>query len=424
MVLQNYLYSNGALTAFPANFTGAGINTIGQVVGSVGLNCQNVNLDAGGGCAFATYVSGVLTTYPIYDGVLDPAVGNQAQSMNASGVIVGDWTFTHGEGYPLVLTNGVFSALQFPGSTCGGNVATTAGVAYAINDAGQIAGMLPYDPDAAGNCESHAFLFSNGIYSDIGPGYAYALNASGQVTGISYILGGPPNYYQTSPEVFLYSNGTTTRLGALAGDDSSEGRAINASGQMVGDSWLSTASPTIPRHAFLYNGALQDLNALVLSTDPLQPYVTLTEGRGINDNGLVVANGVDSRDKLQHVYLLQVPLLTMAPGSLTFASQSAGTVSAAQSVMLTNVGAAALALGSISTTGNFTQTNDCGASLAPNGACKVMVTFDPSNCGILSGALTIIAAGDAGHRASFRFRCKAARCRRRAVVAVRLICCH
>jgi hypothetical protein len=54
VVLQNYLYSNGPLTAFPANFTGAGINIIGQVVGSVGLNCQNVNLDAGGGCAFAT----------------------------------------------------------------------------------------------------------------------------------------------------------------------------------------------------------------------------------------------------------------------------------------------------------------------------------------------------------------------------------
>ncbi len=387
VVLQNYLYGNGALTAFPANFNGAGINAGGQVAGSVGLNCQNIGLDQGGGCAFATYAGGVLTAYPIYQGSLDPAVGNQAQSMNASGEIVGDWTFTHGEGAALVLNNGVFSELAFPGSTCAGNVAVQAGVAYAINDAGQIAGLLPYQTAGAQEgCAGHAFLLSNGMYYDIGSGQANAINASGEVTGSLQ--------FGNSSAAFLYSaGGTPMNLGTLPGNVFSTGYGINSAALVVGTSESTGNSATNVNHAFFYNGAMNDLNTFVSANDPLQPFVTLTDARGINDNGLVVANGVDSRDGLKHVYLLQVPLITTAPGSLTFASQAAGTVSAAQSVTLTNVGAAALALGPISTTGNFAQTNDCGTSLAPGGRCTVMVTFNPMASGTLTGALTIVAAG-------------------------------
>ena len=52
---------------------------------------------------------------------------------------------------------------------------------------------------------------------------------------------------------------------------------------------------------------MTDLNTIVSATDPLQPYVTLTDAGGINDNRLIVANGVDSRTGQQHAYLLQVP---------------------------------------------------------------------------------------------------------------------
>jgi len=385
VVLQNYLYSNGALTAFPANFTGAGINAGGQVAGSVGLNCQNIGLDQGGGCAFATYASGVLTTYPIYDGALDPAVGNQGQGINANGEIVGDWTFTHGLGGAIVLTNGTFSQLRFPGTSCSeGGLTTAAGVAYAINDAGQIVGFLP----GRANCQAEAFLYSQGMYDDIGTGEAYALNASGQAVG--YLQFGNVN------AAFLYNAGSApTDLRTLPGDTSSSAYAINAQGLVVGASTFSSSSPpyTSVNRAFFYNGAMNDLDTLVSANDPLQPFVTLTDARGINDNGLVVANGVDSRDELKHVYLLQVPLLTTAPGSLKFPSQAAGTASAAQSVILTNVGASAFALGSISTTGNFAQTDDCGASLTPSGSCTVMVTFNPMASGTIIGALTIVAAG-------------------------------
>jgi hypothetical protein len=50
--------------------------------------------------------------------------------------------------------------------------------------------------------------------------------------------------------------------------------------------------------------ALQDLNALIDPADPLQPHVTLVEGRDINERGQIVANGFDNRTGEQHAYLV------------------------------------------------------------------------------------------------------------------------
>jgi hypothetical protein len=63
--------------------------------------------------------------------------------------------------------------------------------------------------------------------------------------------------------------------------------------------------------------------------------------------------------------------------------------SSAQAVTISNTGAAALNLSSITTSGDFAQTNNCGASVAPGGQCTVSVTFTPTVGGTRSGALTI-----------------------------------
>jgi hypothetical protein len=47
---------------------------------------------------------------------------------------------------------------------------------------------------------------------------------------------------------------------------------------------------------------MRDLNSMI---DPaIAVYVTLISGRGINDDGWIVANGVDSRTGKTHAYLL------------------------------------------------------------------------------------------------------------------------
>jgi hypothetical protein len=87
---------------------------------------------------------------------------------------------------------------------------------------------------------------------------------------------------------------------------------------------------------------------------------------------------------------------TVAPGSLTFASQTVGTTGAAQSVTLTNTGTGALAISSITATGDFAQTNNCGASVAAGATCAITVTFTPTASGTRPGLLNIADNATAG----------------------------
>ena len=87
------------------------------------------------------------------------------------------------------------------------------------------------------------------------------------------------------------------------------------------------------------------------------------------------------------------PAVTLAPTSLTFASQTVGTTSPSQSVTLTNSGSAALTITAISVTGtnlaDFAQTNTCAASLAAGANCAINVTFTPAATGARSATVSI-----------------------------------
>lgn len=87
------------------------------------------------------------------------------------------------------------------------------------------------------------------------------------------------------------------------------------------------------------------------------------------------------------------PVAAIAPGSLTFATQLAGTSSASQALTLSNTGSAALAVSGISITGanpgDFSQTNGCGASVAAGGSCTITVTFKPVDGGARNASVTV-----------------------------------
>ena len=74
--------------------------------------------------------------------------------------------------------------------------------------------------------------------------------------------------------------------------------------------------------------------------------------------------------------------------SVTFARQALNTTSAAQSITLRNIGSAAFSINSISTTGDFQQTNTC-SSVAPGGSCTISVTFTPTAGLLRTGTLEI-----------------------------------
>jgi hypothetical protein len=120
-----------------------------------------------------------------------------------------------------------------------------------------------------------------------------------------------------------------------------------------------------------------------------QPYsIAVGDFNGDGKLDLAVANDGSKTVSI----LLQVPAVsavTLSPTSLTFGMQLVGTSSNPQPVTLTNTGSLVLKISKIAARWNFSQTNNCPSSLAPNGQCTINVTFKPNRVGRLSGAITI-----------------------------------
>ncbi|GAA1601719.1 ThuA domain-containing protein [Catellatospora bangladeshensis] len=81
--------------------------------------------------------------------------------------------------------------------------------------------------------------------------------------------------------------------------------------------------------------------------------------------------------------------LTVTPGSLAFGSANTGTTTAAQTVTVSNPGTAAASISSIGVSGQYTQTNNCGTSLAAGASCTVSVRFAPTSAGAQNGTLSV-----------------------------------
>jgi hypothetical protein len=83
------------------------------------------------------------------------------------------------------------------------------------------------------------------------------------------------------------------------------------------------------------------------------------------------------------------PTVTVAPASLTFSAMPVGSSSTAQTVTLTNTGSVAVSVASITVSGDYSQTNTCGTSVAAGATCAISVVFTPTTSGARSGTLTI-----------------------------------
>ena len=64
--------------------------------------------------------------------------------------------------------------------------------------------------------------------------------------------------------------------------------------------------------------------------------------------------------------------------------------SAAAPVTLTNTGTASLTVSSIMATGDFSQTNNCPASVVAGGTCTITVTFKPSTTGARTANVKVV----------------------------------
>lgn len=201
-------------------------------------------------------------------------------------------TLGEGDGYASAINDSGHVLVNFSGSdvtTVYHNGVVTAevgqlfhpfGAAYGndINDNGQITGRSAVS-DGSNFLDDHAFLYGNGSAIDLGTlggmnSEGIAINAIGQVVGNSEI---DPSSFDE--HAFLYSNGVMSDLGTLNGGYS-DARDINDNGQVVGES---------DGHAFLFsNGSMIDLNTLIAANSGFE----LFTAAGINNAGQIVGYGV------------------------------------------------------------------------------------------------------------------------------------
>ncbi|MCG7924510.1 MAG: choice-of-anchor D domain-containing protein [Candidatus Thiodiazotropha taylori] len=110
-------------------------------------------------------------------------------------------------------------------------------------------------------------------------------------------------------------------------------------------------------------------------------------------SGSFQINATDGTHSLMEVVSLSgvgtIADLVTSETDVTFPDASVDTSSEPQTVTLTNQGSAPLTINSISTEGDFSQTNDCGSELAAGSSCDIQVVFSPQSMGDASGALVI-----------------------------------
>jgi probable HAF family extracellular repeat protein len=265
------------------------INTNGQVVGasSTGTEGHPYLWTPGG-------TNGVPSNPQMLDlGTLGGTSGT-AHAINAAGWVAGESYTAGGEDHAFLWTpggtNGVPSNPQML------DLSGTSSVAFGINNATAAHGVqvVGYS-QLSGNTATHAFLWEAGQMKDLGTlggtwSQALGINDAGQVTGTARLSG------DTVYHAFLWTPGGTSGvpsnpqmqdLGTLGGDGSA-GRAINAGGQVVGQSWTSKSvyhafrwAPTSPNGT---TGKMTDLGTFHNAT------YNYSDAYGINDSGYVVGH--------------------------------------------------------------------------------------------------------------------------------------
>jgi hypothetical protein len=101
--------------------------------------------------------------------------------------------------------------------------------------------------------------------------------------------------------------------------------------------------------------------------------------------------GVGKLDLVGGALLLQASA-TLSPGSLAFGNQNVGTQSSPQIATFTNETSSKLDIANIGITGDpndFSQTNNCGSSLPPQGSCQINVIFGPKSVGGKQASLSV-----------------------------------
>ncbi len=222
--------------------------------------------------------------------------------------------------------------------------------------------------------------------------FAAKLSTSGTALVYSTYLGG--NWYDQAYAIAVDPSGDAYVAGYSGSTDFPTWNWLQ---QGTGFCGIATVTELNPTGSFVYSTYLGPAcNAGNWGLGIAVDYSSNAYLTGFTDPGFPTVNPLQGTDyssgETGFVAKLSpgTPVVNLEPPSLTFAAEAAGVTSTAQDVTLTNTGTATLLFPyRIYASGPFSETDDCGASVAPGGSCTLSVTFTPYLYESTTGSLTI-----------------------------------
>ncbi len=165
----------------------------------------------------------------------------------------------------------------------------------------------------------------------------------------------------SAPQAVILTNTGTGILNITSLTTTSDFAQTNTCGSSVAMGASCTISITFSPSAMGASGGSVSLN----DNAPSSPQIIALMGTGI------------------------MPAAALSATALAFGAQRLNTPSAVQTITLSNNGNMVLAISSITISGDFSQSNSCGISLAAGSSCAINVTFIPTVLGPRTGTVTI-----------------------------------
>ena len=327
---------------------------------------------------------------PVDDGVTKTSSSFNLWNFHVDWTTPANSTFTQSSVSVAPYTPGCYSAAS-PSQTICVPEPSTATTGQHIDSVGDRF-MPRFDYRNFGSYES--FLISHTVQTGTG---------SSQQTGVRWYElrgSGTPTVYQdgtVSPDTSLY------RFMPSIAQDSSGNAAVGYSVSSasvhpgISASWFSLTTLTPPVEFSILAGTADEENTYhwgdysSMTVDPVDgcTFWYVNEYFPVNETG----TAINWHTRIANFRLSGCGGVSIAPSTLTFASQAVGTTSAPQLVTLTNGQSVTLNISNIGFTGtnsgDFSQTNTCGSSVLAGGNCTISVFFTPTASGARSATLNI-----------------------------------
>ena len=328
----------GASCSFYVTFTPAGSS---NAAGSLSFALSN------GASPVAVSLSGSgVVPFTIAPNTL--AMGNVAIGSTSAAQTV---TVTNKQSVPLGISSVAISSGFSQTNTCGSSLAVGASCAFSVT----------FSPGALGSAAgSLSFGVSNGVSPQV-------ISLSG--TGIVPVT--------ITPASIMFG----PQIAGLTSAPATVNVKNNQSGPL-GITGISVTGPFAQTNTCGISLAAGASCKISVTMTPLSMGV-FTGSLTINDDAATLPTTVIG------VTGTGVAPMYLSTVSLSFGSQALGGVTAAKTITVKNNASVAFSISGIAIIGDFTQTNNCPATLAGGASCTVNVVFAPSLMGTRTGTLTI-----------------------------------